>query len=82
MMMAVGFGILTSMIWSKEIGYFFFFGYVLVKYLNMNILAIAILGSILAATVFLSEKRTIDLNNKIEKMAVDGSLAKNEEKFF
>lgn len=82
MMMAVGFGILTSMIWSKEIGYFFFFGYVLVKYLNMNILAIAILGSILAATVFLSEKRTIDLNNKIEKMAADGSLAKNEEKFF
>ena len=48
----------------------------------MNILAIAILGSILAATVFLSEKRTIDLNNKIEKMAADGSLAKNEEKFF
>lgn len=82
MMMAIGFAILTSMIWSREIGYFFFFGYVLVRYLNMDTLAIAILGAILAATIFLSEKRTIDLNNRMEKMAAAGSVTKEEEEFF
>ena len=82
MMMAIGFAILTSMIWSKEVGYFFFFGYVLVKYLGMDTLAIAILGAIVAATVFLSEKRTIDLKNKLEKMAAVGGVTKEEEEFF
>ena len=82
MMMAVGFAILVSMIWSKETGYFFFFGYVLVKYLNMNILAIAILGAIVAATVFLSEKRVVDLKNQIEQANGNSSENSSEEEFF
>ena len=82
MMMAVGFAILTSMIWSKEAGYFFFLGYVLVKYLNMDILAIAIIGAILAATIFLSEKRTVDLNNKLNYLEKEGISENNEEDFF
>lgn len=83
MMMAVGFAILTSMIWSKEAGYFFFLGYVLVKYLNMDILAIAIIGAIFAATIFLSEKRTVDLNNKLDHLEKEGiSSDDREEDFF
>ncbi len=84
MMMAVGFGILTSMIWSNDIGYFFFFGYVLVKYLSMDILAVAILGAIFAVTIFLSEKKLNDLKNS-GSAAVAGDRIKDteeEEEFF
>ena len=44
MMTAVGFAILTSMIWSKEIGGYFFLGFVLAKYLNLEMLPIAIIA--------------------------------------
>lgn len=78
MMLAVGFAILTSMIWSKEVGCFFFLGYVLVKYLNLGTLPIAIIGAVVAITLFFAEKRTIDLKNSLAVQQVSNS----EEDFF
>jgi PTS system mannose-specific IIC component/fructoselysine and glucoselysine-specific PTS system IIC component len=78
MMLAVGFAILTSMIWSKEVGCFFFLGYVLVKYMNLGTLPIAIIGAVFAITLFFAEKRTIDLKNSLAVQHVSNS----EEDFF
>lgn len=79
MMLAVGFAILTSMIWSKEVGYFFFVGYVMVKYLNLGSLPIAIIGAAIAITMFFNEKRLIDLKNA---MHAQDSTSSAEEDFF
>ncbi|SJZ35917.1 PTS mannose/fructose/sorbose/N-acetylgalactosamine transporter subunit IIC [Anaerorhabdus furcosa] len=78
MMLAVGFAILTSMIWNKEVGCFFFLGYVFVKYLGLNTLAIAIIGIVIAITMFFTEKRIIDLKNSLTNKTVSN----NEEDFF
>lgn len=48
MMTAVGFAILTSMIWNAKIGIFLAFGFVLSKYLGLDALPIAIIGSTFA----------------------------------
>ena len=79
MMLAVGFAILTSMIWSNEVGVFFFVGYVLVKYLGMGSLPIAILGVAIAVTMFFGEKRTIDLKNSLKETK---TVSNDEEDFF
>lgn len=79
MMLAVGFAILTSMIWNKEVGVFFFVGYVLVKYLGMATLPIAIIGIAVAITMFFAEKRSIDLKNSLQNTK---SVANDEEDFF
>ena len=79
MMLAVGFAILTSMIWNNEVGVFFFVGYVLVKYLGMATLPIAIIGIAVAITMFFAEKRSIDLKNSLQNTK---SVANDEEDFF
>ena len=83
MMIAVGFAILTSMIWDKEVGIFFFVGYVLVAYMHVDTLAIAILGAAVAITMFFSHKRVIDAKKEIMAAGVDtNSAANSEEDFF
>lgn len=77
MMLAVGFAILTSMIWNNEVGIFFFVGYVMVAYLGMATLPIAILGAAIAITMFMGEKRSIDLKNSMA-----ASAAKTDEEDF
>lgn len=79
MMLAVGFAMLTSMIWSKNVGYFFIVGFVLVKYLELGTLPIAILGAVIAATMFMQDKKIIDLKNQFEKKTIS---TESEEDFF
>jgi len=66
MMTAVGFAIITSMIWNKEVGVFFFAGFVLAKYLSMPTLAIAILAGVVAVIYFFNEKKFVDLQASIK----------------
>lgn len=84
MMVAVGFSILASMIWSKELACFFFVGYVMVAYLKLASLPIAIIGAAIAITMFLSEKRYIDMKNLLtSRPASEGNqVASDEEDFF
>lgn len=87
MLIGVGFAILTSMIWEKEIGYFFIFGYVLAKYLELHILAIAMFGIVVAITIFIQDKKLIDLKNSllkqnVQSMNTNSILANDEEDFF
>lgn len=77
MMTAVGFAILTSMIWDKEVGIFFFLGYVLAAYLHIDTLAIAIIAATVAVTLFFSNKRLIDAKNELR-----GTVNTNSEEDF
>lgn len=79
MMLAVGFAILASMIWSADVACFFFVGYVLAKFLGLGSLPIAILGAAIAITMFMSEKRIIDLKNSFASGKVGNT---DEEDFF
>lgn len=78
MMTGVGFAILTSMIWDKEVGIFFFFGYILAAYLHIDTVAIAIIATTIAITLFFSNKRLIDAKNELKGQV----STNNEEEFF
>lgn len=83
MMIAVGFAILTSMIWSKEVGVFFFLGFVMVKFMNLGVVPIAVIGIVIAVTMFLIDKQIIDLKLAKAALPADGSSAVGgEEDFF
>lgn len=77
MMLAVGFAMLTSMIWNKQVGYFFIVGYVLVKYLALETLPIAIIGAVIAVTMFMYDKKIIEMKKEIKNVEMD-----TEEDFF
>jgi Phosphotransferase system, mannose/fructose/N-acetylgalactosamine-specific component IIC len=82
MMLAVGFAILTSMIWSKEVGIFFFLGYVLVKYANLSVIPIAVIGITIAVTIFILDKGQIDLKTAFLKNPKAVTESSEEEGFF
>jgi len=67
LMIGVGIAILTSMIWSPKVGVFFFLGFVLAKSLGLSTLAIAIIGIVIAVTVFMQDKDLIGLKNSLGK---------------
>lgn len=60
MMTAVGFGILLSMIWSADIGVFYFVGFILSKTLSISSLGIAVIDAAVAITYFFVEKDVIE----------------------
>ena len=82
MMIGIGVAILTSMIWSGSVGVFFFLGYVMVKFLSLSTLPIAIIGIVIAVTIFLQDKDVIDLKNSIQEKLGKGSKSSDEKGFF
>ena len=76
MSLAVGFAILLSQIVSGKTIMWFFVGYVLVKYLSLDTVAIAIIGGAVASTIFFIEKMIMD--NKAKAVETNDS----EEDFF
>lgn len=80
MMVAVGFAILISMIWSKDVASFFFVGYVMAKILKMDSLSIAIIGGAIAITMFFYEKQLIDVKNSM--VVSEQKPSDDEEDFF
>jgi len=81
MMTGIGFAILISMIWNKEIGWFFFIGYVLQKYLAMPTVAIAIIAAVAAYMYFCNEKKLVDLRNEMKEAASSGQSVGEEDLF-
>jgi len=80
MMLAVGFAILTSMIWSADVAIYFFVGYALTAYVGLGSVPIAIFGAAIAVSLFMGEKRLIDLKNSMGSGS--GEKSKTEEDFF
>jgi len=69
---AVGFAMLITMIWSRKVAPFFFLGYVLFAYLNMDMLGIAIVGGIFGIVMFI-------IMNEIRKNKSNMGVANDEE---
>lgn len=82
MMIGIGIAILTSMIWSNTVGVFFFLGYVMVKFMNLSTLPIAVIGVVIAVTIFLQDKDVIDVKNAIMEKLGKGSKSSDEKGFF
>ncbi|MCH4206980.1 MAG: PTS sugar transporter subunit IIC [Solobacterium sp.] len=82
MMTGVGYAILLSMLWNKEVGVFFFLGFVLSKYLSMDSLSIAIIGVVFAVTMFYIDKKFIDLKNAQSSDGSNNVANKNDEEDF
>lgn len=79
MMIGVGFAILMSMIWSGSVGVYYFVGFILAKLLNLSTLSIAILGAAIAITMFLNDKKFVDLKKNLTAAKTE---AVKEEAFF
>ena len=75
MMTGIGFAILISMIWNREIGCFFFVGYVFSKYMALPTMAIAILAAAMALVYFFVEKKI----NDVKKLVENGGAGSAEE---
>lgn len=69
MLVAIGFGILTSMIWSKKFGIFFFVGFVLVEMLHLPTIGVAIFALTIAVSIFLIEQHIHAMETKMKEAA-------------
>lgn len=72
MLTAVGFGILTSMIWSPKLGIFFFVGFAMAEFMQLPTIAIAIFALAIAIFYFI-------MDHKILSMATNAVENKNDE---
>lgn len=75
MLVAVGFGILTSMIWTNELGIYFFVGFAFVEFLGLPTIAIAIFATAIAVVIF-------TVNNRMDKLAAKALITNHEEDLF
>jgi mannose PTS system EIIC component len=73
---AVGLALLMKMIWTKQIGMYYLLGFVLFIYLKLPIIAIAVLGIILIASIAFRE---IDANKLQKQHMTVGSVNNNED---
>ncbi len=81
MMTGIGFAILTTMIWNKEVGGFFFVGFVLAKYLSLGTLPIAIIMAVVAIMYFFNDKKILDAKNA-NAASSNQQVSNSEEDFF
>ncbi len=82
---AVGMAMLMKMLWDKKICIFFFLGFVLSAYMNLPLIAIAVIGVIVAITVGMNDYRFNQLETmRVAAPAETGSIVldKEEEEFF
>ena len=77
---AVGMAILMRMLWSKNLAVFYFAGFICVAYLNIPLVAVAVIGVIIAVTGALRDKEIFDLVKT--KTAVAAQNVSEEEAFF
>lgn len=82
---AVGMAMLLRMLWSKEIAVWFFFGVVVMAYLNIPLIAIAAIGAIIAIVVAqrdlqLKNLRTVPISGNSNFVA--NGIEDEEEDFF
>lgn len=72
---AVGLGILTTMIFNKEMGGFLFLGYAMAAYLKLDTMAVAIVAGSIAVILFFAD---VERNAKVVAAAAN----RDEEDFF
>ena len=63
---AVGMAMLMKILWDKNISAFYFLGFLIVAYLKMPLIAVAVMGAIIAILV---AQRDYQLHGLVEKVA-------------
>ncbi|MGX2944505.1 PTS mannose/fructose/sorbose/N-acetylgalactosamine transporter subunit IIC [Enterococcus alishanensis] len=76
---AAGFAILLKMLWEKKIAIFYFLGFTLVAYLKLPLVALAIIGTVIAVSGAMRDKEMLELKNLKTAAPVGGD---DEEDFF
>lgn len=83
---AVGMAMLMKMLWDNKICMYYFLGFVLAAYLNLPLIALAVLGTILAVSVGMSDFRMNQLASQRvaapARSAGAFDLDEEEEEFF
>ncbi|MFX3616138.1 MAG: PTS mannose/fructose/sorbose/N-acetylgalactosamine transporter subunit IIC [Sporolactobacillus sp.] len=69
---AVGMAMLLKLLWDKKISAFFFLGFILVAYLKLPLIALAVLGAIVAITI---AQRDFQITKMTKKMETAPALA-------
>ncbi len=72
MVPAIGFAMLLKIMWSKEVAGVFFIGFVMTTYLQLPIMAVAIIGASLAALYFFFSGTNDNSNNQKVEEFEDG----------
>lgn len=70
-MAAVGLGITLSLIWSKELGGFFFIGFLMFNALGMSALQIALVGTALAIVYFYNDQKIVKAKLQAAEQTTD-----------
>ena len=84
---AVGMAMLMKMLWDNKICMFYFLGFVLAAYLNLPLIALAVLGTIIAVSVGMNDYRMSQLASRRvaavpEQSSGTFELDEEEEEFF
>lgn len=82
---AVGMALLLQMLWSKQLALYFFLGFTLFIYLKLPMIAIAVIGVVIAGITALRDKELFDYMNKKDKNTVSvstSSVDADEEDWF
>lgn len=84
---AVGMAMLMKMLWDKKICMYYFLGFVLAAYLDLPLIALAVIGVILAVAVGMNDYQMSQLAAQRVTAAASGSssefpLDEEEEEFF
>lgn len=82
---AVGMAMLMKMLWDKKICMFYFLGFVLSAYMNLPLIAIAVIGTIIAVAMGMNDYQISQLAAMRQAVpAANGSIAydQEEEEFF
>ena len=67
MMVAIGFGILTSMIWDNSLAVYFFIGFVLTELLGLSTIGVAVFAVSAAVIMFTVDQKIDGIANKAGK---------------
>ncbi|QAA21766.1 PTS sugar transporter subunit IIC [Sporolactobacillus terrae] len=86
---AVGMAMLLKLLWDKKIYAFFFLGFVMVAYLKLPLVALAVLGAIIAVTIAQRDYQLSQLTKKVNAAPAAaapagpaGNVDAEEEDFF
>jgi len=84
---AVGMALLLRMLWSSQLAVYFFLGFTVYEYLGMPMIAIAVVGVVIAVVSALRDKELFDMSKKAPAVRIEAASAPagandDEEAFF
>lgn len=76
---ALGIALLLNMVWDKKTAIFLILGFVLVGYMDLPLIALALLGAVVAVVMAMQE---IDAKNRVVAVSAENVEMSDEEDFF